>query len=278
MKGEIYAPTRLNDLPVNLLDNSNFRASNIINQYNYVSGTSLGDYEMILDRWRNERSVNGYTLSPEGLITTPQSSFYQAVAGLRNDGIYTFAVGTSMGLYTVSCTLAITGTWYIMGTTDTPFGHVRIDDAGYGGVVNCLIRSYNSVVVYWAALYEGAYTVDTLPSYTPRPYSIELAECQRYYWRVHFDQYETISMGYEGPEYAFLQLSAPVQMRAKNLSFAQSAAIHLGGYDRVFVGAKCIGTTIIMALNYPSVQNYVGSAYGYTPIAEGVTLTFSAEL
>lgn len=36
-------------------------------------------------------------------------------------------------------------------------------------------------IVKWAALYEGSYTADTLPPYTPKGYAAELAECQRYY-------------------------------------------------------------------------------------------------
>lgn len=35
--------------------------------------------------------------------------------------------------------------------------------------------------VKWAALYEGSYTADTLPPYTPKGYAAELAECRRYY-------------------------------------------------------------------------------------------------
>lgn len=35
--------------------------------------------------------------------------------------------------------------------------------------------------VKWAALYEGSYTADTLPPYTPKGYAEELAECMRYY-------------------------------------------------------------------------------------------------
>lgn len=35
--------------------------------------------------------------------------------------------------------------------------------------------------VKWAALYEGSYTADTLPPYTPKGYAAELAECQRYF-------------------------------------------------------------------------------------------------
>jgi hypothetical protein len=33
----------------------------------------------------------------------------------------------------------------------------------------------------WAALYEGEYTVETLPEYQPKGHAAELLECQRYY-------------------------------------------------------------------------------------------------
>ena len=39
----------------------------------------------------------------------------------------------------------------------------------------------DSIEVEWAALYEGEYTVETLPEYQPKGYGAELLECQRYY-------------------------------------------------------------------------------------------------
>lgn len=38
--------------------------------------------------------------------------------------------------------------------------------------------------IVWAALYEGAYTTETLPPYTPKGYAAELAECRRYYQTI----------------------------------------------------------------------------------------------
>ena len=43
------------------------------------------------------------------------------------------------------------------------------------------ITTTEATVIAWAALYEGSYTADTLPPYTPKGYAAELAECQRYY-------------------------------------------------------------------------------------------------
>lgn len=43
------------------------------------------------------------------------------------------------------------------------------------------IATTEATVIAWAALYEGSYTADTLPPYTPKGYAAELAECMRYF-------------------------------------------------------------------------------------------------
>ena len=43
------------------------------------------------------------------------------------------------------------------------------------------IATTEATVIAWAALYEGEYSADTLPPYTPKGYAAELAECQRYF-------------------------------------------------------------------------------------------------
>lgn len=44
------------------------------------------------------------------------------------------------------------------------------------------VATLDYINIYWAALYEGSYTADTLPPYVPKGYGAELAECQRYYY------------------------------------------------------------------------------------------------
>lgn len=44
---------------------------------------------------------------------------------------------------------------------------------------------FNYADVYWAALYEGSYTEETLPPYIPKGYGHELVECMRYFQRVN---------------------------------------------------------------------------------------------
>ena len=139
------------------------------------------------------------------------------------------------------------------------------------------IATTEATIIAWAALYEGSYTADTLPPYTPKGYAAELAECQRYYWQKTFLQYETISLGFEGKEYGFIQLSAPREMRIREISFSQSAAVQCGNATHIYTGAKCIGTEIIAAHNYTQMSNPAYSSYAYCPSGP-VTLAFSADL
>lgn len=57
------------------------------------------------------------------------------------------------------------------------------------------IATTEATVIAWAALYEGSYTADTLPPYTPKGYAAELAECQRYYQRINAS-YPIMASGY----------------------------------------------------------------------------------
>ena len=60
------------------------------------------------------------------------------------------------------------------------------------GAANIYIRVQNNNLTeagvihpVWAAVYEGAYTAETLPPYIPKGYAEELTACQRFYERVH---------------------------------------------------------------------------------------------
>ncbi|WP_146009135.1 hypothetical protein [Beduinella massiliensis] len=57
-------------------------------------------------------------------------------------------------------------------------------------------------------LLTGGYTLDTLPPYTPRPYSVELAECQRYFERIGDAHSELLSttMLVDGQRYAMFMI------------------------------------------------------------------------
>lgn len=63
----------------------------------------------------------------------------------------------------------------------------------------------------WMALYEGEYTIETLPPYIPKGYAAELAECQRYFQLIIHNW----AIGFYEPGYGNLQLHFPIHpMRA----------------------------------------------------------------
>lgn len=251
MRGTIQAPRR-REQPVNLLDNSDF--TNPINQRGQTSIT--GPFNYFIDRWIVEDGSsnisNGVNVSSGHLVQRiPTKNIRSAKVTLAAcDSGGNVYVGENAGIV-------------YSNSESYDFYTIKLNPG----------RTY-----IWATLYEGAYTADTLPLYIPKGYAVELVECQRYYWQIHFDQYETIGVGYAGPAYSFVQLSAPVQMKTKYPILAQSAPVCLGTDDRIFTNANCNGTTIILGVNYPQITNPAGSVYGYSPAAGGVTFSLSADL
>jgi hypothetical protein len=56
------------------------------------------------------------------------------------------------------------------------------------------------------ALYEGEYTIETLPPYIPKGYAAELAECQRYFQLIIHNW----AIGFYEQGYGNLQLRFPI--------------------------------------------------------------------
>lgn len=71
-----------------------------------------------------------------------------------------------------------------------------------------VIAISGTLTVRWAALYEGVYTTDTFPTPAPCPYSVELAECQRYFERIGDAYSELLSttMLVDGQRYAMFPI------------------------------------------------------------------------
>lgn len=167
MRGLIKAPPRPGGT-YNLLDNSNF--SNPINQREQVSytGNMIG-----IDRW------------------TAWSKSGKLFVGLEDGCIRVWNGDTEGGTF---------GQKFPQGTFSSTkpytFAYKRTDGKiyiqnnpienypEYGfQAVNIPLASNQTHIIVWAALYEGEYTADTLPPYVPKGYAMELAECQRYFYR-----------------------------------------------------------------------------------------------
>lgn len=109
-------------------------------------------------------------------------------------------------------------------------------------------------------------------------YGEQLRKCQRYYYQVHYTQYQTINMAYEDIAYAFLMLPLPVEMRLKYPVMTQSTPILLGTSEKTLVSAEVSGCMVRLGLNYDAMTNPSRSCYSYCPNVSGVTFTFSADL
>lgn len=182
----------------NLLDNSNF--ANPINQRGktvYESG-----FDMAIDRWylgHSAASSGGkasLTIYKGGISirnTTGEAQSYTyiqtrvAKEEVANGKAYTFAYKRNGEI--VLLTLSSE--------------HVANDIEQYGFLpLSIENKNMNEANIEWAALYEGVYTAETLPPYTPKGYAVEMAECKRYYEKlspnamlkttVHADFYELL--------------------------------------------------------------------------------------
>lgn len=165
----------------NLLDNSDF--SNPVNQRGGTNGTVTA-WTYFIDRWQATDATLTYSIGADGLHLTAGDAWMaqnvqssEAKAGRT----YTFAVGLSDGTFTL-CTGALPAgetSWTEFAGENDANCYVRMAKIT-GTVISCSFKPKKTVVVTWAALYEGTYTADTLPPYVPKGYAAELAECMRY--------------------------------------------------------------------------------------------------
>ena len=157
--------------PRNLLDNSDFR--NPVNQRGQTDYTNNG---YTIDRWELYSGAVG--VSSLGYITT-SGQMYQKIA-IPTVIVYTFAIENDAGIALVTGIPA-------NGIHSATLGNALIKLATISGYVEVVIEpseGHNVAGAYWAALYEGSYTAETLPPYVPKGYTAELVECMRYYYRL----------------------------------------------------------------------------------------------
>lgn len=139
--------------PRNLLDNSDFR--NPVNQ----RGITVSNNGFIVDRWY---AFDGdVTISENGIFTTGNGYIQQRLLSgtIKPESVYTLAV------------------YYSDGTADVNTNGEYASIADFD-IVN-YIRS-NGKTISAVALYEGEYTIDTLPEYQSKGYANELLVCNQY--------------------------------------------------------------------------------------------------
>lgn len=208
-----------NFAPRNLLDNSDF--TNPVNQRNITSkdATFTG---YTIDRWIVQNTGSLFTLDSNGLNLAAETSFkyiYQRLNNVTVGKTYTLAACLSDGtIGTLTFTLTTTTGGFAWLKAAKISDSLRL---GVGHSANiplfAALSNINDTAarIVWAALYEGSYTADTLPPYVPKPYVVELAECQRYYVRLR------LGVGFygfvgSGGSTAYLYFDLPQQMRMAN--------------------------------------------------------------
>lgn len=170
--------------PRNLLDNADFRKP--VNQRGQTSYTlgSWGGY--CIDRWAVTASGGTININNNGITLT--GGIYQPIESNTiaryNGKALTLAVKISGAIYLCSGIVKQTGAWNRQAHLDTPYGFVGFETENNNDMFVIVENQNSSALVEWIALYEGEYTAETLPEYQPKGYGVELAECQRYFYRI----------------------------------------------------------------------------------------------
>lgn len=179
-RGDVGAPG--SGAPYNSLDNSYFR-----NPVNQRGATSYSGAVYGVDRWMMGHSAMAMQVNSGYITLTNSDSTWRSCMQRFTKGIITIGK-------TYTAALAFTDGTILSGNAVIQDGvETRVDDMSMSGVgifINCVNTGYDYLNIsmaggssrnlVWAALYEGAYTADTLPAYQPKGYAAELAECKRY--------------------------------------------------------------------------------------------------
>lgn len=188
----VYPVTRLKNVlgaqtalaqarPRNLLDNGAFRIAQAGCPGNHGQGVYAAD------RWLCGRV--GLSSASFAMETGNQPGLRMA-ANLSRDGWLSQLFETPNELMNRTLTFAV-DTWnygllLVSGTNVANGPHIASGDGKLcigmeGNGVTITLAAGGEAVLKWAALYEGAYTADTLPAFAPRGYASEMLECQRYF-------------------------------------------------------------------------------------------------
>lgn len=173
--------------PRNLLDNSDFRIKN-----NIINTKGLTDYSLdsgdVFDRWRLHWTGDGRVSIKDGYIELYRETYctylfqhprdlqsmvgktYTVAAKVRYNG----RIGWIDSTQRVDCGPLAFNDWDIATCTFTVGS--ATSDIGEAGI-EISSRSNLSFEVQWVALYEGAYTKETLPAYLTKGKHVEMLNC-----------------------------------------------------------------------------------------------------
>lgn len=209
--------------PRNLLDNSDF--TNPVNQRGDTSYTANG---YTIDRWKILQDTGELIVNDGYVSVANKTGDYIDVVQNLNDysrmkgGTYIIAVKNING--------SVYARTFIMGQCESgkTLGGCKFFSTDSA---NILFRVTVSDGWYWAALYEGSYTADTLPPYVSKGYAAELAECQRYYLPV--SDYWNMGVVLTGTGYICLNIPTNIKMRISPTTIVSNPRMYHPTYDWV---------------------------------------------
>ena len=172
--------------PRNLLDNSDF--TNMVAQAGI--GGNHGTVAYAADRW----------ILDSGTVS------YAASVGLTLNGTIRQKLENAQAV-------AYPYVGMVSGTASINYSNGIVTITSGGGVIK------------WAALYEGAYTAETLPEYNPKGYAAELAECKRYF--VKYEDVRLIPFVFDGMTLRHYRLNHDIPMRVEYPTIDASGLVEI---------------------------------------------------
>lgn len=163
-----------------LLDNGNF--SKVVNQRGQKTYSSKG---YAIDRWK---------LTNNAIEISVEDGYIKFT---NKDTINEQGVEQHFPYGTFDLSKPYTFAYMDVNGTITVADVARISSYDFAGVdvVYLMLQPGETKSLVWVALYEGVYTLETLPKYKPKDYAVELLECRRYYQEL---DYYALAMGYAG--------------------------------------------------------------------------------
>lgn len=263
----------------NLLDNWYFgRPVNQRGEKNYSN-----DWVYTIDRWQTSENstltVNNGSVSLTGsYFFEPLEEIVDALKGKTVTISLLFATGELE--FATGVVPTTWGSWSSIAKN----GHVGLQGIGEDSTRLWLLITDDAKNILAAKLELGPtqtlahregdkWVLNEVPNYGE-----QLRRCQRYYYQVHYAQYETIGFAYDGPEYAFIILPLPTEMRGATPTLKIIGDISIGGKVRTLTGCSCHGCEAIIGVNYTAQPSSAGATYAYSTSAGGVTIQLIYDL
>lgn len=266
---------------VQLLDNTDL--INPVNQRGVTSAVS-GNY--LIDRWiacgvttSIAMSNDGCTISGKLMQRVPASRFKD---GTRYTVAIYYADGTKVAAHGVYNASSLGNYQDYVNNGDST---VVLSTRGSSEYLEVTINTAKKV--RGIALYEGAYTADTLPPFVPKRYAEEPLECQRYCLAFETnDTYETVlATGYTDSSFARFEIDLAVPMRIDSPSISIDSGIvfgvrHNGTYTQAnsVVVQKALGKKLYLQANGSFTKGHVATLVYYTDSWPRKKIVISSDL